>query len=82
VNVNGHKTWGLWLLGTLGTFAWFEHKAFRDRGEEKPSVTLTATMRCWMGVKPQGKRRFLAVPAFGAFVIYLGGHFIFGLWNA
>lgn len=80
--MNGHRTWGLWLLGTLGTFAWWERKAFRNRGLDKPSATLTATMRCWMGVKPRGKRRFLAVPAFGAFCIYLAGHFIFGLWNA
>ena len=80
--MNGHKTWGLWLLGTLGTFAWFEHKAFRDRGEEKPSVTLTATMRCWIGIKPRGRRRYLFVPAFISFCAYLLLHFVFGLFNA
>lgn len=80
--VNGHKTWGLWLLGTLASFAWFERKAFQDRGAEKPSVTLTATIRCWMGVKPRGKRRFLLVPAFTAFCAYLFLHFVAGRFNA
>lgn len=80
--MNGHKTWGLWLLGTLGTFAWWERKAFRIRGVDKPSATLTATMRCWLGIKPQGRRRFLLVPAFSAFCAYLFLHFVAGLFNA
>jgi hypothetical protein len=80
--VNGHRTWSLWLLGTLGTFAWFEHKAFRDRGEEKPSVTLTATFRCWIGVKPRRRHRYIAAPVFAAFLIYLWGHMLHGKWNA
>lgn len=80
--MNGHRTWGLWLLGTLASFAWWERKAFQDRGEGKPSQTLTATMRCWLGLKPRGRRRFLLVPLFAAFVGYLWSHFLWGWWNA
>lgn len=80
--MNGHKTWALWLAGTLGTFALWERKAFKARSTGKPSATLTATMRCWLGLKPRHPRRFVLAPMFAAFVIYLWGHFLHGKWNA
>jgi hypothetical protein len=80
--VNGHRTWGIWLVATLGSFAWWERKAFQHRGPEKPSQTLTATFRCWLGVKPLHRRRYIAVPAFAALLIYLWGHMVHGRWNA
>lgn len=80
--MNGNKTWSLWLLATLGTFAWWETKALKSRSAEKPSGTLTATMRHWMGVKPRARRRYLLVPAFTAFCAYLWLHFVAGLFNA
>jgi hypothetical protein len=80
--VNGHRTWGVWLVATLGTFAWWERKALKARCAEKPSGTLTATIRCWLGLKPRGKRRFVLAPAFAAFCGYLLTHFCFGWWNA
>lgn len=80
--MNGHRTWALWLAGTLASFAWWERKALKQRAPGKPSTTLTATLRCWIGIKPQHPRRFILAPAFAAFVAYLWLHFLHGRFNA
>ncbi|MEV8610286.1 hypothetical protein AB0383_20565 [Amycolatopsis sp. NPDC051373] len=80
--MNGNRTWSLWLAGTLVSFAWWERKALLSRIPEKPSETLTATVRRWMGVKPRAPRRFVLVPVFTAFCAYLFLHFVAGRFNA
>lgn len=80
--MNDQTKWAAWLAGTLGTFAVLETKALKARSVDKPSGTLTATMRAWMGLKPRHRRRYLLAPAFAAFCAYLWLHFLYGLFNA
>lgn len=82
MNANPNRTWAAWLIGVLGSFAALEYPALRRRVADKPSGTLTATMRRWLGLNPRARRRFILAPCFAAFVIYLWGHFLFGRWNA
>lgn len=76
------RKWAVWLTGTVGTFAVLETKALRGRMADKPSGTLTATMRRWLGINPRARRRFLLAPAFAAFTAYLYLHFCHGFFNA
>lgn len=76
--MNGHRTWALWLAGTLASFAWWERKAIQQRSPGRPSQTLTSTMRNWIGIKPRKFRRFLLVPAFTGFCTWLIAHFVGG----
>lgn len=75
------RTWSVWLFGVLSTFAWWEYKALRSRKPDVPSGTLTATMRFWLGVDPRCRRRFVMAPLFAAFLGWMGGHFLFGIWG-
>lgn len=69
--------WGLWLAVTLGSFGLFEAQAIKDR-TDKPSGTLTSTLRRWMGIDPPHWRRWIFGPLFGGFCFYLFTHFLFG----
>jgi hypothetical protein len=55
--------WALWLVGTLGSFAWLEAAALRRRCHP----TLSTTLRRWLGVHPRTGWRRLAFPAFIGF---------------
>jgi hypothetical protein len=74
--------WAAWLIGVLATFFALEAPALRQRVAEKPSGTLTATMRRWLGIEPAARRRTILGPLFGAFCTYLFGHFLFGWWRS
>ncbi|WP_134667856.1 hypothetical protein [Amycolatopsis sp. CFH S0078] len=80
--MNADQRWAGWLAGTLGAFAVLEARALKARAPGKPSGTLTATMRRWLGLKPRRARRFLLAPLFAGFLGYLWLHFLHGRFNA
>lgn len=72
------RSWATWLLGTAVAFGVLEGRALRTRIAEKPSGTLTATLRRWIGVDPRSARRWMLAPLFGAFLTWLFGHILLG----
>lgn len=80
--MTANRKWAAWLTGTLGVFAALEAQALKAREPGKPSGTLTATMRLWIGMNPRHWRRFILAPMFSAFCAYLFLHFIGGRFNA
>ena len=79
--MSGDRTWGCWLAATLGAFAVLEARALRTRTVDKPSGTLTATLRRWLGLNPRRGRRFVLGPLFAGFLAYLATHFLLGWFN-
>lgn len=80
--MNASRRWACWLLTLLAVFFAMEIPALRNRVAEKPSDTLSATFRTWIGAEPKARRRFILVPAFAAFCAWLAGHMCMGWWKA
>ncbi|MFB9926013.1 hypothetical protein ACFORO_12460 [Amycolatopsis halotolerans] len=80
--MDGTVPWSCWLAGTLTAFSILEARALKARQPGKPSGTLTATMRRWLGLKPRRVRRYLLAPLFAGFLGYLWLHFLHGRLGA
>lgn len=73
------RRWAAWLTATLATFAVLEAHALREPlTDDKPSGTLTAALRLWLGVQPAGRRRWIASGLFAAFWLWFVGHCTLG----
>lgn len=72
------RRWAAWLTATLLSFAVLEAQALREPlTEDKPSGTLSAALRRWLGIAPAGKRRWIASGLFAAFWLWFVGHVAF-----
>lgn len=65
------RNWLTWLLMTVGSFAWLETCALRSN---EPGLTLSATIRRWLGVSPRHKGKNLLSIGFLGFLAWLGTH--------
>lgn len=71
--------WGVWLTATLVSFTVLEARALREPlTDEKPSGTLSAALRCWLGVQPAHPRRWIAGSLFAGFWGWLCLHILAG----
>jgi hypothetical protein len=78
--VDASRRWILWLTATLISFLALEAHALRQPlTDEKPSETLTAALRQWLGVQPSSRRRWVASALFAGFWAWLVAHVCFGL---
>ena len=74
------KRWLVWLAATLTSFLVLEAHALREPlTDEKPSETLTAALRYWLGVHPAHRRRWIASALFAGFWAWLVAHIVFGV---
>lgn len=71
--------WALWLTATLASFAVLEAVALREPlTDDKPSDTLTASLRMWLGIQPASRRRWIAGTLFAGFWVWFAGHIAIG----
>lgn len=74
------RRWAAWLTATLVSFAVLEAHALKEPlTDEKPSGTLSAALRLWLGIQPAGKRRWIAGGLFAAFWLWLCLHVLAGI---
>lgn len=74
------KRWVVWLTATVVSFLVLEAHALREPlTDEKPSGTLTAALRYWLGVQPAGRRRWIASALFAGFWVWLCLHVLAGI---
>jgi hypothetical protein len=79
VVVDASTKWAVWLTATVGSFLILEARALREPlTPEKPSETLTAALRKWLGVQPATRRRWIAAGLFSAFWVWFAGHIALG----
>lgn len=72
--------WAVWLGVTVTSFAVLEAQALREPlTTEKPSGTLSAALRLWLGVSPARQRRWIAGSLFAGFWAWLCLHLLAGL---
>jgi hypothetical protein len=78
--VDASTKWGVWLTATLASFTVLEALALREPlTAEKPSGTLSAALRLWIGVHPSRPRRWIAGGLFAGFWAWLVAHVVFGV---
>lgn len=74
------KRWLVWLAATAASFLALEAHALREPlTDEKPSETLTAALRYWLGVQPASRRRWIASALFAGFWAWFCLHVIAGI---
>lgn len=77
--MDASRRWLWWLTATLASFIALEAHALREPlTDEKPSETLTAALRYWLGVQPASRRRWIASALFAGFWAWLTGHVVLG----
>lgn len=77
--MDASRRWILWLTATLISFLALEAYALRQPlTDEKPSETLTAALRLWLGIQPASRRRWIAGGLFAAFWVWFAGHISLG----
>jgi hypothetical protein len=77
--VDAPTKWAAWLTATLVSFTVLEARALREPlTDEKPSGTLSAALRLWIGVQPARPRRWIAGSLFAAFWAWFVGHCLLG----
>lgn len=73
------RRWAAWLTATLLSFAVLEAHALREPlTPDKPSETLTAALRLWLGISPASRRRWIASALFAGFWLWFAGHIALG----
>jgi hypothetical protein len=73
--VDASTKWGVWLGVTVASFTVLEAHALREPlTAEKPSGTLSAALRLWIGVQPARPRRWIASGLFAGFWVWFVGH--------
>jgi hypothetical protein len=78
--VDASRRWILWLTATLLSFLALEAYALRrPLTDEKPSETLTAALRLWLGIQPASKRRWVASVLFAGFWLWFTAHITVGV---
>jgi hypothetical protein len=78
--VNAPTKWAVWLVATVTSFALLEARALREPlTAEKPSGTLSAALRLWIGIQPARPRRWIAGSLFAAFWAWLCLHVLAGI---
>lgn len=65
--------WLSWLFGVLFTFGVLEHRAY-NKG--KPGLTLSGSLRRWIGIDPKRRGRRLLGMAFVGFFTWLAVHIL------
>lgn len=74
------RRWAAWLTATLASFVALEaHALRRPLTPEKPSETLTAALRLWLGIQPASRRRWAASVLFTAFWAWFVAHIVAGI---
>lgn len=78
--MDARTRWALWLAATVASFVALEARALREPlTEGKPSETLSAALRWWLGIQPAGRRRWIAGGLFAGFWAWLVAHVCFGV---
>lgn len=76
VPMNWDLAWGV-FLGAAGIgFGVLETLGVRARNSGKPTGTLTAAVRRWLGIDPSHWRRWIFGPLFGVLLGWLGLHML------
>ena len=65
--------WLLWALVTLGGYTALEVYALR---RQEAGGTLTEVTRAVLGVNPNGRHKWIMIPAFVAFLSWVGVHIL------
>lgn len=80
VVVDARTRWAVWLGATLASFLALEARALKQPlTDEKPSETLSAALRWWLGIQPAGRRRWVAGSLFAGFWLWLCLHVLAGV---
>lgn len=78
--MDARTRWAVWLAATVISFGVMEAHALREPlTEEKPSGTLSAALRWWLGIQPARPRRAVASLLFASFWAWLVLHICWGL---
>lgn len=72
------RDWLMWVLGTFGTFAYLEGRAFHRK---KPEETLTHTTRKALGIHPAKPYRLVTSGVLVGFCFWLAAHLLTGQWG-
>lgn len=70
--------WVYWLSGVVGSFGIIEYIKLQQREPGKPSGTLTAVLRRWLGIDPQHWRRWVLAPLFAGALLVFALHILVG----
>lgn len=71
--------WVGYSMGTLALFLALELWALKARVDDKPSGTLTAVLRRWLGVSPRRWWAPLGVALFVGVLVTFGSHIVIGV---
>jgi hypothetical protein len=69
-------SWGLWLGGTLVSFAVMETLAIRSGHMD---ATLSRRLRAWLGIAPRSRWRLAGISLFVGFFAWFVPHIVFGV---
>lgn len=73
--MNARREWGIWLALTWIGFTVLETRAIKARSAgQRPSPTLTTTVRIWLGIETQHVRRHVLGPMFAGLLVWFWGH--------